>query len=248
VWRRLSEYNRTNLSLWTILALQAGIINVGGFLACHRFVTHVTGFATQFGADLSETRWLDAAGMLAVPLFFLAGAMLSGFFIDRELLHSREPKYSLLALTLSLILFMVTFWGSSGSFGQFGDPHNIQANFLLMALLAFASGVQNAAVTSVSGTVIRTTHLTGVTTDLGIGLVKVFDCIHNKRVSATKELESLWIRLSLIGGFVLGSALGAYLFLHYGYWGFAVPTGISIALFGFSFRYPHPHHKKASHG
>ena len=72
----LSDFSidtRRNRVIWFTLAFQAGWINAGGFLACHRFVSHVTGFATQFGVDIAEFRWTDATGMLTVPLFFFNG-------------------------------------------------------------------------------------------------------------------------------------------------------------------------------
>ncbi|MGZ3722461.1 MAG: DUF1275 family protein, partial [Bdellovibrionales bacterium] len=81
----ISAYSRTNVTIWMILAFQGGLLNIGGLLACHSFVSHVTGFATLFGLELNRTRYLAASGMLIVPLFFLLGAMLSGFLVDLRL-------------------------------------------------------------------------------------------------------------------------------------------------------------------
>ena len=60
-----------------------------------------------------------------------------------------------------------------GWFGEFGEPLRLKRDYLLLALLCTASGLQNAVVSSLSGSIIRTTHLTGTTTDLGIGLIRV---------------------------------------------------------------------------
>jgi uncharacterized membrane protein YoaK (UPF0700 family) len=63
----------------------AGTINSGGFLACGRWVTHVTGFATFFGIDLVTGEYKLALSMLIVPMFFLLGSFVSGYLIDVRL-------------------------------------------------------------------------------------------------------------------------------------------------------------------
>ncbi|MCB0363343.1 MAG: DUF1275 family protein, partial [Bdellovibrionales bacterium] len=70
----ISTYSRSNLLVWLALAFQAGVLNVGGFLACGRFVSHLTGFAGFFGLEAARLRGLEALGMLTVPLFFLLGS------------------------------------------------------------------------------------------------------------------------------------------------------------------------------
>ena len=61
------------------MAFQAGLINIGGFMACHRFVSHITGFATFFGYEINQADTSAALSMLVVPMFFLFGCMISGF-------------------------------------------------------------------------------------------------------------------------------------------------------------------------
>ena len=72
------------------MAFQAGVINIGAFMACHRFVSHITGFATYFGYELVSGDGFAAAGMLVVPIFFVFGCMISGELVDIRLkLHRR---------------------------------------------------------------------------------------------------------------------------------------------------------------
>lgn len=66
----ISHYTPANVSIWMSMAFQAGILNIGGFMACHRFVSHITGFATFFGHEINQADNSHAFGMLAVPLFF----------------------------------------------------------------------------------------------------------------------------------------------------------------------------------
>lgn len=227
----LSQYSRASLSLWLLLSFQAGFVNVGGLLACHRFVTHVTGFATQFGAEFAQNNWLHAASMLSVPLFFLAGAIFSAFFVDHQIQRGKRPLYFVLAGLVCLLMIFISGAGQNDFFGPFGTPYDVRRDYLLVALLCLCSGIQNAAVTSASGAVLRTTHLTGITTDLGIGLVRLFSGSRDPR-----ETQGLRIRLSVIAGFISGSLVGAFAFLHYAYSGFLIPALISGSLFLMGFR------------
>src|SRR4051812_45829612 len=86
--RRLSWQTFLN---WYLLSFLAGSVNMGGYMACHRFVSHVTGFATLFGAEASRGLWDRAIGILSVPLFFLAGVMVSGYLVDRPFHTGKRP-------------------------------------------------------------------------------------------------------------------------------------------------------------
>ena len=209
-----------------ILAFQAGSINVGGFMACHKFVTHTTGFATAFGAELAMGALPAALGMATVPIFFLAGAMISAIFVDRQLALMRPARYNLLFMMIVVFMLFVTFLGVSGALGKFGDPYGGWADYTLLALLCLTSGIQNAAVTSAtsaSSSAIRTTHLTGITTDLGIGIVRVLSKGFSNAVKETEWRTNI-TRMGLIGFFILGSTLGAFIFIQSNFWGFLVPA------------------------
>ncbi|MFO1077914.1 MAG: DUF1275 family protein, partial [Planctomycetota bacterium] len=90
-------------------------------------------------------------------------------------------------------------------------------------LPGFAMGIQNAAITRISGGVVRTTHLTGVVTDLGLELSRlVTGSIHVRhRVDARhrqQERRRVRLLLGIIGSFVLGGAIGTALFDHLERW------------------------------
>jgi len=227
---RLNNFEPKNYVVWFIMAFQSGVINAGGFLACHRFVTHTTGFATHFGVDIASTSLMNALGMLSVPLFFLVGAMLAAFLVDRKKLKAEAPYYSFVFIIISSLLFFVAFAGIRGFFGVFGTELQIFKDYFLLAALSMASGLQNATINPPNGTSIRTTHLTGLTTDLGVGVVRLFSgsLLGDQR---KKEILYNWIRVGIIGFFIFGSALGAYLFIKYRYYGFLIPAFISLFVF-----------------
>lgn len=214
------------------MAFQSGAINAGGFLACHRFVTHTTGFSTFFGTEVAQGNFSAAWGMLSVPLFFLMGAMTSGFFVDRRLALGKRPRYDWMFSFICLVMVYVALAGEKGSFGIFGAPWMLSSDYTLMALLCLCSGIQNATITLASGAVIRTSHLTGITTDLGVGLVRAFGSAQSD-LMRKNEIRGNWLRAGLILSFTFGSVVSAFLFFQIHYLGFFVPAFISGSLAAF---------------
>ncbi len=212
------------------MAFQAGVVNIGGFLACHRFVSHVTGFATFFGAELNEVDSSQAYGMLLVPFFFLFGSMISGYLVDLRLKLHKLPRYYFAFGIIFFLLMAVAAGGVLGWFGKFGEPLVFSHDYLLLMLLCLVCGIQNGTITSVSKSVVRTTHLTGITTDLGIGIIRVLNKDKIKEDMAT-EVQANLMRVGLISSFVIGSVLGGFLFTEFGYAGFFVPVVTSGSLF-----------------
>lgn len=226
----ISHYSRANISVWMSLAFQAGLLNVGGFMAGHRFVSHVTGFATFFGYEVAQSRPGQALGMLAVPFFFLFGAMISGQLVDLRLKLHKRPKYY---ITFGLIFFLICLvWGGgvAGFFGGFGEALDLTRDLILLALLCLVCGIQNGTITTVSRSVVRTTHLTGITTDLGIGLVRFFNR-HQLKGLHDEDGRANLMRVGIIFFFGLGSVVGAVVFGQWGYAGFALPALSSGLLF-----------------
>lgn len=211
------------------MAFQAGILNMGGFMACHRFVSHVTGFATFFGYEANLPNNTHAIGMLAVPLFFLFGAMLSGQLVDIRLKLHIKPKYYITFGLIFLLTLIVFFGGMSGLFGEFGEPLSYSRDYTLLALLCLICGIQNGTITTVSKSVVRTTHLTGITTDLGIGIMRYIN--RDKINYSPDDGNANLMRLGIILFFVLGSIVGGFVFTHFQYGGFLIPVITSGMLF-----------------
>lgn len=231
-FNELSIDTLQNRKIWSALAFQAGWINAGGFLACHRFVTHITGFATQFGADIAFFSWKNALGMLTVPLFFLLGSMISAYYVDRAIRKKKKVEFHILFFLISFFLFLVTVMGMIGLFGTFGQQLDIMADYILIAFLCLSSGIQNAAISTASHNLIRTTHLTGITTDLGIGLVRAFNMETKEQKWIEKKKNE--IRLIIIFSFVFGTTCGCLIFTRWHYLGFIVPCFISYLMYKFT--------------
>lgn len=224
-----STFSKQNIIVWLSLAFQAGAINAGGLLVFKRFVTHVTGFATLVGYEIAHKDFYAALGMALVPIFFLLGVMIAGFLVDIRKQNHHQAHYSYAFFLTSFFLYLVYQIGLNETQGDIYKQLEPFNQYLLLALICLVSGIQNATVTTAYGSIIRTTHLTGPTTDLGIGLMRILTRTHVVK-PRNEEIRDALMRAGVIGFFILGSIVSAFLFLHFGYDGFLLPLGISVIL------------------
>jgi uncharacterized membrane protein YoaK (UPF0700 family) len=210
--RRLTGPDRTrgsNRQLGWALAFVAGATNAGAFLAVQQYTSHMTGVVSAMADFLALGNVQAAAAAFGALVSFLVGAATSAVMVSYA---RRRQLKSLFALPLLLLLFGLLGARLSAMHGFF-VPGTVM-------LLCFMMGLQNALITKVSHAEIRTTHLTGVVTDLGIELGKLL--YWNKlqgdgtlRVQADRS--RLLVLSLLVAAFFLGGLLGALGFQRLGY-------------------------------
>jgi uncharacterized membrane protein YoaK (UPF0700 family) len=172
-----------------LLAFAAGSINTVGYLCFrHQPITHLTGTSTELGIALAR---LDAAEVLHwgfVIGAFLFGAMLSGFIVQQRTLQLGR-RYGVVLMLESGLLFIAA-------------PLIHQQSDLGLYLASMACGLQNAMDSTYSGATLRTTHLSGIFTDLGMYL--------GQRLRGL-EVDTLRIHVCLLVAtcFIAGAAGGA---------------------------------------
>ena len=196
--------------IWTgawILAFIAGIVNVVGLLGFqHQAITHLTGNTSLLAEALAK---LDLGAVLhfaALIGAFVAGTVASGFLIQDSTLQLGR-RYGVALLLESLLLFAAVPLLASGS------AHGMYA-------AAAACGLQNAMVSTYSGAVVRTTHVSGMFTDLGIFLGHA---LRGLPVD-TRRLRLCFI---VISGFLCGGIAGTLAFRAYGYSALLFPAGLT---------------------
>ena len=154
-----------NLRIASLLSFVAGIVNVAGFLAVQKLTTNVTGHFAFFVDELFKLDFWNGFVYFLYIFFFFLGSFVSSYLI--ELISQKTERY-IYVFPISieiLILFAIGIFGSNLML----ENSNIIAFYLL-----FAMGLQNALVTKISNATVRTTHLTGLFTDLGIELSQLF--------------------------------------------------------------------------
>lgn len=214
--RRLTGHKRSidaNRHLGFTLAFVAGAINAGGFLAVQQYTSHMTGIVSGMADYLALGDYaLVFAGFGAI-LSFLMGAACTGLMVSYARQHRLHSEYAL-PLLLEAILLL--------GFGLLGlRLASIDGLFVsaTVMLLCFIMGLQNAVITKLSKAEIRTTHLTGTVTDIGIELGKLAFCRTTR--DNTRMVSVNWARLKihcmLVLCFFLGGVIGALGFKHVGY-------------------------------
>ncbi len=210
--------DRQNRLLAGCLALVAGFVNSAGFICVGSFTSHVTGNVGRLADDTALGQYQAAFFAGVMVLAFFGGAFVASMFLESNLLGRRPYTYGALMLgEAGLLVTPIHFFPSF-----LPRPADVQA-----AVLCFAMGMQNSYVTRLSGAVVRTTHLTGVLTDLGIEAARWFR--HLRAMAARRGVRLLVRRtlpepphfpktallVTVFGAFVLGSGHGALLAVRY---------------------------------
>lgn len=195
-----------NLKLASILSCVAGLVNITGVLAVSTLTTNVTGHFAYFSEQLFLRNFKMASIYLLYILFFLFGAFISGLIMEWASKHKSHTSY-IIPLSIEMMIMLLT------SFSSEILPNTPSVPIIISSALLFAMGLQNALVTRVSQSVVRTTHLTGLFTDLGIELSQFF--FHHQKEKKTQLNRSIFLKLMIISFFFLGGILGSLLYLYF---------------------------------
>ena len=203
------------------LAWVAGYVNIVGIVVCGRAVSHVTGTVSAFGKDVTDGDWKFLGMPAWLVLWFLAGAFASGLATEAGRTRAWKSIYVLpIALeAFALGAFALTI-GLAGA-PQVEGSATIGGGALwtATALACLAMGLQNATITRISGGVVRTTHMTGVVTDLGIELAVLAGRtrpVRPRRATGAEvpggltSGERALLLAALLASFALGAALGGF--------------------------------------
>lgn len=206
-----------NLRLAVLLSTTAGFVNAAGLVAFAVLTTNITGHAAELAVSTSTGDWrLVKLGALGL-LLFLAGAFFSSWYIGKMGRHRRFVYSVPLLIELSVLVY-IAFYGQGYDEGTAVPEHYAGA-------LLFVMGMQNALVSVVSRSVVRTTHLTGMVTDFGIALAEL---VRKKLKAGTSLRQRLTLHISIIFFFLFGGYCGAMAMAHYSYPSFLIPAGLIL--------------------
>ncbi len=209
------------------LAWVAGYTNLVTILACGHVTSHMSGVTSELGRDLAEGTWCTAGSALFLLGVFVLGAFVSGVSTEVGRRRGWDSVYVVpMIIEAALLGGFAVLLGTHAGEGAAGWMH-----YLLLGLAASAMGVQNATITRISSGVVRTTHVTGVVTDLGLELAQVLlsfrgDARHTGKaqgvggvggwhvLSLRPALKRLALLASILGSFALGAGLGTLAYEH----------------------------------
>jgi uncharacterized membrane protein YoaK (UPF0700 family) len=237
-----SRSDKHNIALAAYLAGIGGFVNSAGFVLFGTFTSHVTGNVGRLTHELVLRRLPSASGAIAMVLAFFLGAFMAGMILESRV-SSRLPNAYGVALSCEAALLALAAWRASGT-----GPWSTAARDMHALWLCIAMGVQNSLVTRISGAVVRTTHLTGVITDLGIETARwlawwrgrllapyASDAeARERRERREKPLASkIRLHLTIIAMFTVGGMLGVLAALRWSE-GALLIAGVAVALGAYS--------------
>ncbi len=205
---------RVNRQLAWSLAFVAGAVNAGGFLAVHRYTSHVSGAVSMAADELTLGSKVVGLAALSVVACFGAGAFCASMLISFGRRHRFRSHYAL-SLVIEAALLMV--------FGMMGYQLQHVQHFYLpvtVVLLAFIMGMHNSVVTTISAAEVRTTHMTGIVTDIGLELGRLlyFNRDRNRKMKVIlANRNKLKLHGLILVSFFGGGLVGALSFKHIGF-------------------------------
>ena len=202
--RGKSRTFKHNFRLAAFLCFAAGLVNICGVLALGVLTTNVTGHFAYFAEGVLTNGGLFGAYFLFYIIAFLAGSFISSLLTEYFLMKKSRSPHNLSIFLEILILLAIGICGDK--LVSIGVDKRLLASCLL-----FAMGLQNSLVSTISNSAVRTTHLTGLFTDLGIELSQLV--FYREKKQREKLLHSIGLRLGVIAFFFLGCVGGGFLFL-----------------------------------
>ncbi|HJT73548.1 MAG TPA: YoaK family protein [Chitinophaga sp.] len=192
-----------NLMLASSTASVAGMTNVVGVIAFLSFVSNVTGHVATLAGNISDRNIREVYIVIYWLFMFFLGAFISNFIV-----RSLENKSTYRANATPILMEIIILTGVAIYGNDVYNGSEMQREAITGAVL-FSMGLQNGLVSRASGGLIKTTHLTGLITDLGVELAELL----HPNVENTRTLrEKIYIRLTILAFFIFGGVLGGYLF------------------------------------
>lgn len=214
--------------LWMLLSLKAGYLNAAGFLATGNYVSHVTGFGTQIGYSISHEDYLFGAELLIIPISFIFGSSVPSWILDWNFSKDKPAKFHYVQFLITLGLAMIFIFGVTGNLGDFSTEKHDTHDIIIVGILCLVCGMKNGLTTWATGGKIRTTHLTGLSTDIGLNLPKLFSNNRATRFPESKRVN--YVRILTFLSFSTGSLVSAFIFPRMEYAGFVFPFITSLGL------------------
>ncbi|AMR31932.1 hypothetical protein A0256_11110 [Mucilaginibacter sp. PAMC 26640] len=194
---------KQNLLLASSTAFVAGITDVVGVLAFLAFTSNITGHVANLAKNIIEQNFQSILVFGFWLFMFLLGAFVSNFIV-KSLQHVSYYRAHSAPIILEIfVLLFIAFYGNS-----FYKETSQEREIVIGALL-FAMGLQNSLVSNISGGLIKSTHLTGLFTDLGSELA---DWMHPKTAESQEVKNKIYVRLTILAFFIFGGLVGGYFF------------------------------------
>lgn len=192
----------TDRRLACTLAAVAGAVNTAAFHAVGFFSANMTGNVSVLSDHASRAEWVLGLFYLSIIVVFILGAAASTLLINAGRRRQIPGIYAVAVLLEALLMIAL-------GLAELALP-GAQRGALLILGLAFLMGLQNAVVTQISDARVRTTHVSGMSTDIGIGLSMLLDIARRREPAhdAPVHLAKLRLHTQTVLSFLAGGVAG----------------------------------------
>ncbi len=193
------------------LAAVAGALNTVAFEIVGFFSANMTGNVSSLSDHLAKANFSAGFFFLSIIVIFITGSACSALIINMGRRKSIRAIYAFNILCEGALLVSLGILESWFTL--------LLPGVILVLCLSFLMGLQNAVVTRISNARVRTTHVSGTATDIGIELAMLFDVLRRKEspADAPVYLERLRLHVSTLLSFLFGGVAGIGLFKLLGY-------------------------------
>ena len=224
--------------LWLLAALESGFINSMGLLVTGNFVSHVTGFGTIVGVAAGHDSYFFVFELMIIPIAFIGGGVITSLILDKDRGDKKVPPYHRIQGLITVVLGLVYLLGRS-EFMQSQMPYNQKDDYglvetAILGLLCLSCGLKNSLVAWSTWGRIRVTHMTGLSTDIGLNLVRTLSPKW-KSIRFEESRRVNLVRIMILVSFSSGALISAVLFSKIGFNVFLVIMGLSLMLTLYTF-------------
>lgn len=201
-------YKKRYALLWSALSFKAGLINAAGFFITGSFVSHVTGFGTQAGIAIGHSEYTYGLELLVIPIAFISGGFITSLLLDRNYKKENVPNYPLVQFFITFLLGLISLLFYFEVLSKNSSMVHDENAIIIIGLLCLICGLKNGLTTWATHGKIRTTHLTGLSTDIGLHLPKLFKKnTFDSRYPEEKKVN--YVRIITLISFSVGSCFSA---------------------------------------
>lgn len=215
-----------NIKLGALTAFTAGTINIASLIIFLNFTSNVTGHYAILSNELSKGNWSQAFIVAGWIFLFFFGGFLSNFIVINI---NKKSQYLAHALPIFLEILCLLF---VGIYGQNYYKNTLPETQFLVALMLFATGLQNGLTASISNFSVKTTHLTGTTTDLGILFSMFTQKEYRKNPALIGRAKLL---LSIMIAYIAGAVFSGLTYYHLEFTVFYIICFCLLIVIGYDF-------------
>lgn len=218
--------NKENIQLGSLTAFSAGMVNVISVIIFFAFTSNVTGHYAILAQEISYGNWYQALVVFGWIFLFFFGNFTSNLIV----INFRKEK-AYLAHSIPILLEIICLL-AVGTYIQYYYKETLLETELMVSTMLFAMGIQNGLTATISNSAVKTTHLTGLTTDLGI-LASLFTKKENRE---NKQLRNKWtLLLSIMVSYLTGGITAGLIYLTIAYNVFYIVCIFLFIVIGYDF-------------